>query len=578
MILLRTQVERSDLRKCWLWALFWALAGLCFGMVLEGAESSLRFEDITTSAGIEFRAENGASPEKYLTETMGSGVGFLDFDRDNLLDLVFVSGGARPGSQGAKADRLALYRNLGKGKFADSTAGAGLTGGFATYGMGVAAADYDNDGWTDLLLTGYPRCVLFHNNGDGTFSDVTAVAGVANQGDWGTSAGWFDYDRDGWLDLVIANYVGNFSWDDPVFCGERRPGYRGYCIPDVYQGTSPRLYRNLGEGRFEDVTSSSGILTKEGKCLGLVLADFNDDGWGDIFVANDGVRNFLYFNQGDGSFEESGLMAGVALSEDGQAEAGMGTDAADVNGDLLPDIYLTHLPFELNRLYFNNGNQIFTDKTYSAGLGNNTQLYSGFGTKFADFDNSGRQHLLVVNGHIQDNISLYYPQLSYREPMVLLENDGQGRFRDVGGQGGELFTRKLLGRGLAVGDFDNDGLLDFAVSQNQGPPLLVKNRSHGGHWIQLKLQGTGKSNRDAIGAKVTLLAGEVKQVGQVMGSTSYCSAQDYRLHFGLGNNLRVDQVQIRWPSGKQDVYRGLPVDSIVSIVEGIEPSFHTLQQ
>ena len=407
-------------------ALCSALAFVLSGMALQAEEYSVSFEDITASAGIRFWAENGASQEKFLTETIDSGVGFLDFDRNSLLDVVFVSGGAAPGSDAAKADRLALYRNLGDGKFEDATAQAGLGGGFATYGMGVAAADYDNDGWTDLLLTGYPRCALFHNNGDGTFSNVSAASRVANEGDWATSAGWFDYDRDGWLDLVIANYVDDFSWDNPIYCGEHRPGYRSYCTPDVYKGTSPRLYRNLGDGTFEDVTSTSGVLTKEGKCLGLVLADFDDDGWDDIFVANDGVRNFLYFNKGDGSFEERGLMAGVALSENGKAEAGMGADAADVNGDLLIDVYVTHLPFELNRLYHNNGDRTFADKPYSAGLGKSIQLYSGFGTKFADFDNSARQHLLVVNGHILDNAFLYHAQVSYREPMVLLENDGHG--------------------------------------------------------------------------------------------------------------------------------------------------------
>lgn len=553
---------------------FRAVAFLVPVLALQARGYRMSFQDVTDSSGIQFQTENGASTEKLLPETIGSGLGFLDFDGDGLLDLIIVNGGARPGSKGSDADRLALYRNLSNGKFKDWTEQAGLSGDFNTYGMGVAAADYDNDGWTDLLLTGYPRCVLFHNNRDGTFTDVTAASGVGNEGAWGTSAGWFDYDRDGWLDLVIANYVDDFSWDRPVYCGKREPGYRTYCTPEVYRGTSSRLYRNLGKGAFLDVTASSGILTQEGKCLGLVLADFDNDGWDDIFVANDGVRNFIYFNEGDGNFQERGLLAGVALSEDGKAEAGMGVGAADVDGDLLLDLYLTHLPFELNRFYRNNGDRTFADKTYSSALGRGIQLYSGFGTGFSDFDNSTRQHLLVVNGHILDNASLYYPRVSYRQPMVLFENDGQGRFQDVSGRLGELFTRELIGRGLAMGDFDNDGLVDFAVSQNHGQPLLVKNTSLGGRWIQLKLQGTGKSNRDAVGAKVTLLAGGTRQYRQVMGGGSYCSAHDSRLHFGLGGSTVVEQLHIRWPSGADGLYRGLPVDSIISIMEGKEPVFH----
>ncbi|MBI3665777.1 MAG: VCBS repeat-containing protein, partial [Acidobacteria bacterium] len=309
----------------------------------DPADTAFRFEDVTTVAGVTFKAENGPTPEKLIIETMGSGLGWIDYDQDGLLDLVLVSGGGRPGSGEARTNRLALYRNLGGGKFADVTARARLEGDFATYGMGVAVGDYDNDGYTDLLLTGYPRCVLFHNNGDGTFSDVTAAAGVANEGRLATSAGWFDYDRDGRLDLVVANYVEDFSWDRPVYCGDKKPGFRAYCHPDVYQGTSPRLYRNLGDGKFRDVTADAKILTREGKCLGLVLADFNDDGWPDIFVANDSVRNLLYFNRWNGEFEETGLVTGVGFSEDGKAEAGMGADAADVDGDLRPDLYVTHL-------------------------------------------------------------------------------------------------------------------------------------------------------------------------------------------------------------------------------------------
>ncbi|MBC7925171.1 MAG: CRTAC1 family protein, partial [Bryobacteraceae bacterium] len=348
----------------------------------------------------------------------------------------------------------------------------------------------------------------------------------------------------------------------------REPGRRTFCHPDVYKGTGVRLYKNLGNGKFADRTGPAQLESTEGKCLGLVLADFNGDSWPDMFVANDGVQNFLYVNRGDGTFGEEGLASGVGFSDDGQPEAGMGADSADANGDLLPDIYVSHLDNELNRLYRNQGDGRFKDATVETGLGTERSLFSGFGLKFADFDNSGRQHIVVANGHILDNITLFHPLVRYREPTLLLEQSGCCSYRNSSALAGPVFQKPLLGRGLATGDLDSDGLIDFVISQNFGSPVVVRNRSAGGNWLTLTLRGAGESNRDAVGAEVTIVSGGKKQRAQVTGASSYCSASDRKLHFGTGAATRVDRLDVKWPSGKVETLSHVTLNRTLTLTEG----------
>jgi len=532
----------------------------------EAAKTQIIFRDIARSAGIAFVHENAASREKYLIETMGSGCGWIDFDQNGLFDLYLVNGAATRLYSPSHPLRSALYRNNGDGTFTDVTTKAGV-GGEGLFGMGVAVGDYDNDGFPDLFVLGYGRCILYHNNGDGTFTDVTAKAGVANSGKWGSSAAWLDYDNDGRLDLAIANYV-DWSAENNFYCGGKGPGLRSYCHPDVYHGQSPTLYHNNGDGTFSDVSGRSGLAKFPANGLGVVTFDYDDDGWQDIFIANDSMANSLFHNNRDGTFREVAYAAGVAVGLEGQFEAGMGTDAADVSGSGRLDLIVTHLDQQLARLYRNLGAGNFDDATYSSKLGYATFRLSGFGTRFMDYDNDGQCDLFIANGHVLDNVQRYHEDIRYAEPKLMFRNLGKGIFQNVSDQLGPDFQLPRVSRGAAIGDFDNDGDLDILVNNNGQPPQLLRNDGgNANHWLQLFLIGT-RSNRDAVGTRVKLTAANLVLYDQRKGGMSYQSAQDPRLHFGLGQRTLVDELEIRWPSGELTKLKNLRCDQILTIKEG----------
>ena len=529
--------------------------------------ASVRFTDIRKSAGITFVQDSTQTDEKYYLETMGTGVAWIDYDQDGLMDLYFVQSGATDAYKPARPLRSALYRNNGDGTFTDVTAKAGV-GGEGHYGQGVAVGDFDNDGYPDLYVTGYGRAILYHNNGDGTFTDVTAKAGVADEGGWSTSAGWFDFDRDGWLDLVVTNYL-DWSPKNNLWCGERAPGYRSYCNPNNYKGERTKLYHNNHDGTFTDVSDKSGVGLAESKGMGVVLADFKNDGWPDIAISNDTWPNFLFQNNRDGTFTDVSLISGLAASEDGRYEAGMGIDAADVDGDGFLDVYITHLDMELNRLYHNNGDGTFTDVTYASGIGNKAMLLSGVAAKFIDYDNDGWPDIVQANGAMVDNVNLYHSEVTYKEPLLMFHNLGKGRFEKSSDSLGPDFLRPVAGRGLATADFNNDGSVGIAVNvRGDYPELLRNNGGNSNHWLEVLLIGT-KSNRDGTGSVLRLTSGGVVQVDQAKGGSSYMSASDPRIHFGLGRRTNIQSLAIAWPSGHVDKLTDVPIDRIIAVKEGV---------
>ena len=532
------------------------------------ALSPAKFVDVTSSLGVQFQHAAPHTSKKYLLETMGSGVALFDYDNDDRLDLFVVNGaeindpspaGTIPQKTGLKYWNR-LYHQKPDGTFEDVTERAGLQG--ASYGMGVAVGDYDNDGFEDLFVTEYGRNHLYHNNGNGTFTDVTDKAGVAGGG-WSTSAAWVDLDGDGLLDLVVVRYL---QWDfTDIWCGEKKQGYRSFCHPDEFQAIGPLVYHNNGNGHFTDITKQAGF-AKPGKGLGIAIADFNGDGHIDIFIANDSVPEFLYQNKGDGTFEEVGLFAGTGVDGDGHAYAGMGVDFADYDNDGLPDIVVSDLAYQKYALYRNHGDGTFVYTSDGTGLGAMTFLHSGWGMRFLDYDNDGWKDLLIAQAHVMDTIELNYPQLHYREPMLLARNTGKA-FIDVSSDSGPTFHEPWASRGMAIGDIDNDGRLDAVVTENGGPVHILHNETDTqNHWLALKLIGH-KSNRDAIGAAVKIVTGQGEQHAIVTTSGSYLSSGDKRVHFGLGPQSTIREIDIRWPRGIRQILRDVKADQILRVDE-----------
>jgi enediyne biosynthesis protein E4 len=522
-----------------------------------------QFTDVTTAAGVRFRHNSGAAGKKYLPETLGSGAAFLDADNDGWQDIFLVNSRNWPGQSGAPS-YSALYRNNRNGTFTDITRQAGLA--VEMYGLGVSAADYDNDGRTDIYVTGLGPNRLFHNTGRGTFEDVTARAGVGDPG-FSASAAWFDYDRDGKLDLFVTNYV-QWTLETDRFCTLDGKS-KSYCTPESYKGQSPTLYRNRGNGTFEDVTRKAGLYDPSSKGLGVALIDYNNDGHLDLFVANDTQPNRLYQNTGKGTFTDVGVSAGVAFNEAGVARAGMGTDAADYDGSGRQSLIVGNFSNEMMALYSNEGTGLFMDQAPGSTIGKASQLTLTFACFFFDFDLDGLLDIFAANGHVADDISTVQPRIAYAEPAHLFRNAGSKKFDEVTAKSGAALSQRVVARGAAYGDFDNDGDLDLLITTNNGPARLLRNDGgNENHAVRIRAIGT-TSNRDAIGAKVRVVLDDGSALWRMVKTgSSYCSQSELPVTIGLGSRTAIKSVEVTWPTGRKETVTGVRADEAITIEEG----------
>jgi enediyne biosynthesis protein E4 len=545
-----------------------ALVGACPRIAGAFPAAEYAFQQIPNSAnGISWVHSSAKSEDKYLPETTGAGCAFLDYDNDGWMDIYLVNSGKCDFYTPNPPLRNALYRNNRDGTFTDVTEKAGLAG--RGFGQGVAVGDYDRDGFPDVYVTQYGRSILYHNNGDGTFTDVTEKAGVAAPG-WASSAVWFDYDNDGLLDLFVCRFV-DFSKEKNLPCGVHEDGKHHYCIPQLYNPMPSWLFHNNGDGTFTDVSKSSGIAGHPGKSWGVVATDINNDGWMDLFVTNDTTANFLFVNTGKGKFTETGTEAGVAYNANGRPRSGMGVDAADFNEDGWQDLFVANLDRESFAIYHNNHDGTFDDLAIPTGIAKATKFMSGWGLKFFDYDNDGNLDLFLANGNPDDLINSLHNEVTYEEPLMLFHNNGKS-FVDVSTQSGPVFSTPLSARGFALGDFDNDGAVDVLISVNNGAPLLLRNNAgRHNHWLGLRLIGK-RANPDAVGATITYQAGDLKRSRMKVGGGSYLSSHDPRVVLGLGKQEKVDWVEVKWPmpGGGRQRLKDLPVDRYITLVEGDE--------
>ena len=539
-----------------------ALIGSLFALALLAASlpsPTVTFTDVTAQAGIHFNHNAGRSGKKYLPETLGSGCAFLDADGDGWPDILLLNG--KDFTPHSRKTLSALYRNNHNGTFTDITAGSGLD--IEMYAIGVAIGDYDNDGRDDVYITALDGDHLFHNEGNGKFRDVTKASGIQNAG-FGTSAAWLDYDRDGKLDLFVANYV---EWTPKLDLWCSLDGAtKSYCTPESYKGTRSRLFHNVGDGRFEDVSVAAGVGDPTSKSLGVTILDYNNDGWPDIFVANDTQPNKLYRNNRNGTFTDEGMAAGVAYGEDGVARGAMGADSADYDSSGRPHLLVGNFANQMLGLYHNEGNGLFVDEAPSSAVGRASLLSLSFGVFFFDYDLDGHPDIFAANGHIEDEIGRVQPKVSYREAPLLFRNLGNRKFENVIAQMGPALNRPIVARGAAYADFDHDGDLDVLISSNSGPAYLFRNDGgNRNHWLCVRLRGS-KSNRDGIGAVIRVESASGKQWNMVRSGSSYCSQSDLALTFGLGKDAAAS-VEIGWPSGTVQKLGSVPANQFLNITE-----------